>query len=182
MIRSQLNRIWIVAVILVTALFLFRSCVNDDDPSKGEALTVGDSLPTFSVELNTGETVSSSSLKGKVAVIVLFNTSCPDCRAELPVVEELYQKYKDDSRVKIFGIAREESARSIEAYWSANGLTFPWSPQEDRKVYNLFAESVIPRLYIADPYGMITASYGDTDLPTLQSLEIIIQIALSQPS
>lgn len=146
-----------------------NSCVTDDEPAEW-ALGVGDSLPAFSVTLNDGKEVSDSSLKGKASVIVFFNTSCPDCRKELPVVQELWEHYKDNDEVEIFAIAREEGAESISSYWEENGLTIPWSAQNDRTVYSLFASSVIPRIFVSDRNLVINAAYGDKFLPTFQDL------------
>ena len=71
-------------------------------------------------------------------------------------------------------IAREESQSEIEAYWKAQSLSMPYSPQENRDVYSLFARSVIPRIYIADTLGVITAAFGDIEMPDLQSLIVEI--------
>ena len=154
--------------ILYSLLMMFvcttTGCVTDDEP-EGPSLIVGDSLPLFSVTMNNGEVVSTESLKGKVGVIVFFNTGCSDCRKELPVIQQLWEEYKLDPSVKIAMIAREESEEEIEKYWSENGLSMSYSPQENRVVYNLFAPSVIPRIYISNPSGVITAIFDDSDMP-----------------
>lgn len=144
-------------------------CISENDP-EGPSLGVGDSLPEFSVTLNTGETVSSSDLKGKHSAIVFFNTGCGDCRQELPVVNQLWDHYKDDPEVVILPIAREETEEEISEYWAESGFTMPYSPQKDRSVYNLFASSVIPRIYIAGPDRKITAAFDDSDMPDLEKL------------
>ena len=151
-----------------------QGCVNDEDP-QGIALKAGDSLPDFSVVLSDGSEISKSSLLGYVPVIVFFNTGCSDCRLELPVIQRLWEEYKNNSEVKIFAVAREENAESISDYWSKNNLTIPWSPQETRDVYSLFAPSVIPRIYIADKSGIITFASGDVDMPDLKTLSKAIE-------
>lgn len=159
--------------VIIALLMMFvcttQGCISDDEPD-GILLGVGDELPVFSVTLNNGNEVSTSSLLGKVPVIVFFNTNCGDCRQELPVVQQLWDAYKDHSEVEILLISREESAREIQEYWEANGLTMPYSAQETREIYSLFAPSVIPRIFIADKEGKITASYGDKDMPSLSML------------
>lgn len=159
---------------LISTLFFMlvcttQGCISDGDPD-GPSLGAGDMLPQFSVELNNGRVVSTSTLKGKVAVIVFFNTGCPDCQKELPVIQNLWELYQNDETVEIFAIAREESATEISKYWKENNLTVPWSAQENRNIYNLFASSIIPRIYIADPSGLITASYDDSDMPDVEVL------------
>ena len=146
-----------------------QGCINDKEPD-GPSVPQGSPLPDFSVVMNDGSVVSTSSLRGKVAVIVFFNTSCPDCQQELPVIQKLWDIYKDNPQVEIVPISREESAASIKAYWSAHNLSMPFSAQENRDVYSLFAPSVSPRVYVANREGVITAGYGDTDMPSLSTL------------
>lgn len=162
--------------VLMMLVCTTTGCVTEDDPS-GPSLKVGDMLPDFSVELTDGTIVSNSSLRGKIGVIVFFNTDCGDCRKELPVIQQLWETYKDDSEVVIAPISRAESASHVQAYWNENGLTMPYSPQDTKEVYQLFASSVIPRIYISNPSGVITAAYDDADMPTLATLEAAIQEA-----
>ena len=144
-------------------------CVTDDEP-KGPSLQVGEPLPQFSVTLNNGEEVSTNSLRGNIPVIVFFNTDCSDCRKELPVVQQLYDRYEAEEDVKIVLIAREESYSEIEKYWKENNLDMPFSPQESKEIYNLFAPSVIPRIYIANREGIVKATFDDSDMPSLVEL------------
>lgn len=144
-------------------------CVLDNEPD-GPSKVVGDTLPKFEVIMNDGRIISDSSLKNKVAAIVFFNTDCSDCRKELPVIQQLWDRYKEMPDVEIVPIAREESEKEILDFWKANGLNMPFSPQSSREVYSLFASNVIPRIYISDPQGTIVAAYDDSNMPSLQDL------------
>ena len=95
-----------------------------------------------------------------VAVIAFFTTSCPDCRRELPKLDALYRSYGSDS-VAFVCISREEGRAGIEAYWRENGLTLPYSAQEDREVYELFAGSGVPRVYVSSPDLVVRKVYDD---------------------
>lgn len=169
-----MRKILLFALILLMGCGI-QSCISDNNPV-GPSLSVGDSLPVFSIVMNDGAIVSSQSLMGKVPVIVFFNTGCPDCQKELPVIQQLWQIYEKSAIVKIIPISREESQEAIEEYWNNNGFTMPYSPQENREVYSLFATSIIPRIYIADPYGKIIASF-DENLPSFETLKAQIEKA-----
>lgn len=149
---------------------ILAGCVNEEEP-KGPSLEVGDPLPAFSVAMDNGEIISNISFNGKVGMIVFFNTACPDCRRELPVIQKIWEEYKDNDKVNIIAIAREESATEIEKYWLENNLTIPYSPQENREVYSLFAPSIIPRIYITNTATIITFMAGDTDLPSFEVIK-----------
>jgi thiol-disulfide isomerase/thioredoxin len=120
--------------------------------------------------------VTSASLRGKRSVIVFFNTGCPDCQEELPVVQELYDAVKGDANIELVCISREEGEESIRAYWQANGLTLPYSPQEDAAVFRLFASHTIPRIYIANATATITATFADNPKATLGQLKAALGI------
>ncbi len=130
------------------------SGLNHKDGKGDEIVTVGQVLPNFSVSLPDGTEIAASSLKGKAAVIVFFNTACIDCRRELPVLQELYQEFGKD--VTFLCISREEAAESVAAYWQQNALTLPVSAQVDRAVYSLFAQRTIPRVYVCNTEGVVS--------------------------
>jgi thiol-disulfide isomerase/thioredoxin len=169
------------ALVLLFASLLFAGCMGEDEETAGNDLQVGDSLPSFSVVLTVNDvgdwrfsgstiTVSNSSLKGKKAVIVFFNTSCPDCQEELPIVQKLYDMTKSNADIEFLCISREEDEGSIRRYWSANRLTLPYSPQTDKAVFNLFAGQTIPRIYITDTSSVITSVFTDSPITTLEQL------------
>lgn len=141
-------------------LALSCNTVNDgDDTNVKEYVKVGDRVPVFSVDVVDSEgrtsVFSTARLTGET-VIVLFNTSCGDCRRELPQLNAYYLAHRHDKGFQMVAIAREESAESIAAYWQAQGFEIPYSPQPDRRIYNLFASSIIPRVYYCTADGIVT--------------------------
>lgn len=160
---------YLLSLVIVFICILMQACITDDVP-ENVGIEVGDTLPNFSVTLNNGATVSTSSLIGKIAVIEFFNTGCRDCQEGLPAVNKLYEVYKEDPNIMIFAISREENSESIEEFWRKHNFSLPYSPQPDRTVYNLFATTGIPRTYIADETGKITATFGDSDIPDFSDL------------
>lgn len=146
---------------LFLLLCMLVGCVVDE-PGEGSADTdlvgVGDRLPSFSVGViddTAHYTFSSDALTGPT-VIVFFNTSCSDCQRELPVLNDYYLQHRSEPGFQMVAIAREESEESIRAFWQSNALSIPYSPQSDRRVYNLFATVTIPRVYFCSKSGEIT--------------------------
>lgn len=166
-------------VFFLIIVLLLNACMSGTDDSEG--INVGDKLPAFEVALtvvdsadwrNTNERISVTNVQlvGKRNVIVFFSTTCPDCQKELPVVQQLYDMVKSDSRYSLICISREEGRESVEEYWHEHNLTLPYSPQSDRRIYSLFATSLIPRIYITDTTSTITHIHTDNPLATLQEL------------
>lgn len=159
--------------LIIMLTFMSTSCISDDIAEGSSLIAEGDLLPEFTIIMDDGSTLSTGDLAGAPSLVMLFTTKCPDCRRELPVVEQLHRLRPE---LRIVCIAREESADNIESYWRENGLTLPYSPQPDRKIYNLFATETVPRIYIADSHCTVTAAFGDTDMPTLEQLLQLTQI------
>lgn len=166
---------------LFSALFsacLSVSCILDDD--SGADLHPGDSLPEFSVDMNDGTRVSTGSLKGKVSCVVFFHTECPDCRLAMPVIQRLYDRFAlespgfgghtPDGGVAFALISRAEGEDSVARHWAEEGFTMPYSAQDDKSVYSLFASSGVPRVYLSDRDGIIRFVHADNPLPSYDLL------------
>lgn len=89
--KKLINSVFFIALCSCMAMV---SCISDgDDSDTGSIeLVAGDKLPVFSVTMNDGRVVTHESLRGKVSFIVFFNTGCKDCRRELPVIQQIYER------------------------------------------------------------------------------------------
>ena len=137
---------------------LLTGCSSIEDDETKERVAVGDRVPLFSVEMvKDGErsTFSTAQLTGET-VIVFFNTTCPDCQRDLPKLNQYYLKHKADEGFQMVAISRAEGEDAVAAYWKDNGLQIPYSAQNDRRIYELFASSIIPRIYFVSAQGVVT--------------------------
>lgn len=143
------TRLWTV---LIALTLLGCSMADDEESEVKERVSVGDRLPVFTVATveadGTAGTFSTARLKGET-VVVLFNTSCSDCRRELPRLNDYYLQHRNDRDFSMVAVSREEGAGSVAAFWKSQGLSLPYSAQEDRRVFELFATATIPRVYYA---------------------------------
>ena len=147
-------------------------CIKEN--VEGTDLKVGDPLPDFEVVMNDGRVVTDEDMKGEVSFVMLFHTSCPDCQNTLPSVQKIYDEYVPES-IGFALISREEGQESIDAYWSEKGYYMPYSPQESRDVYNMFAQTRIPRVYISDKDGIIRYIYTDNPIPSYDDLKSAVE-------
>ena len=148
---------------LVVALLLFglTSCVIEE-PEEFWSLQTGDRLPEFSIEMSKGEIITTQSLAGKKSVIIFFTTTCGDCQRELPGFQRWYEDIQASGEdINFICISREEGPEAVASYWEEKGFTMPYSAQNDRKIYNLFATSGVPRVYEADAALIITKVISD---------------------
>lgn len=159
--------------ILVIILGLILSSCIKDRPS-GEDLMVGDYLPDFEVMMNDGTLVSDDILSEEVSIVMFFHTSCPDCQQTLPRMQQIYDEFASQG-VLFALISREEASVDIEAYFNQKSLKMPYSAQNDRKVYEKFAQTRIPRVYICGKGGIIRYVFTDDPLPSYSELKSSVE-------
>ncbi len=76
--------------------------------------TVGD----FTIRDLDGRTISSAALRGKVTVINFWATWCGPCRAEIPDLVALQEKYKDT--LQVIGISQDEAPPEVVKRFAAD--------------------------------------------------------------
>ncbi|MDR0573331.1 MAG: TlpA family protein disulfide reductase [Tannerella sp.] len=156
---------------------------NDDkeneDPKEAD-IQVGDPIPNFSVDLKSGEKVTNQSLKGKISVIYFFSITCPDCKEQFPIIERVYNEYKENSYFTLVGISRAEGASVVDKFFEENNYTLPYSAQETRDVYSLFAPKIVPRIYISDADGIVKNIFLDDPIASYEDLIKILDALLEE--
>ena len=161
-----MNKLWTV----LAALLLFVACTAQEP--KADAVGPGDSITDFSVIMDDGTVLSSAGLAGSPSLIVFFNTTCADCRRTLPHVQTAYLNY--GTKVRFVAISRAQAREDVSQWWAANGMSVPFSAQEDDKVYKLFAQSRIPRIFISGADGKVLYAYDDNPCPDFAELDKVL--------
>ncbi|MDE7408533.1 MAG: TlpA family protein disulfide reductase [Muribaculaceae bacterium] len=149
----------VLHILFIALIVCLTGCIGEKDEPEWY-LHPGDALPQFEVTTIDGRTVSSDDSYNSPMVIIFFNTTCPDCRKELPFLQKEYEenlKLPEAEKSIYICISREEGAADVERYWTENNLTLPVSAQADRRIYSMFASIGIPRIFFARD-GIITNS------------------------
>jgi len=98
-------------------------------------------------------------LKGKVVLVNFWATWCPPCRKEMPDLQALYDKYKDEGFV-VISISDEEVAK-VQPFIAERKITYPVLLDPGRKVNDLFQVEGIPKSFVYDREGKLVAQSID---------------------
>ena len=118
----HLRRLGAHVAFLSCALVLSATGCREGAPDTSEAEDEGGSVtvrllenpsdvPAFSVTDLDGKTISSTDLRGKVVLVNFWATWCGPCRAEIPDLVALQDKYRD--QLVILGISEDETGEDV---------------------------------------------------------------------
>ena len=120
-------------------------CDDDEEDRSSQGLvSAGDSCPAFKCDDLNGVT-HAFPVSGKPSVLFFFDTNCPDCNQQFPVVNELFELY--GSQAEFLAVSRGETGEVVSAYLEKYGYTIPTAADGTRSVYQQFARSGVPRVY-----------------------------------
>jgi thiol-disulfide isomerase/thioredoxin len=81
-------------------------------------------VPDFTVVDLDGRRVSLADARGKVVIVNFWATWCPPCRAEIPALVALQEKYRD--RLLIIGISEDEGGpEMVKQYVAEQKINYP---------------------------------------------------------
>lgn len=101
--------------------------------------------------LNTDH-LEFKTLQGKVIFVNFWATWCPPCRAEMPMIQDLYNAYKDDVS---FVFVTNESKQEVAAFFQKYGYELPVYNSKTVIPGALSKTNSIPATYIIDKEGVI---------------------------
>lgn len=70
-------------------------------------------------------TFDTEKLKGKVLFINFWATWCPPCRAEMPSIQVLYEKFKDNDQIEFLIVEIESNIDGTQEFLKKNNLNLP---------------------------------------------------------
>lgn len=104
------------------------------------------------ISLNEGRT-NLRKYKGKVIFINFWATWCPPCVAELPEIQALYNKFRDNSDI-VFILVSNENPQVIESFLDQKKYDFPVFVTMEQSPEVLFSRT-IPTSFLISKEGKI---------------------------
>ena len=126
---------------------------------------VGKPAPALIVKQLDGHDLDLAALRGKVVVLNFWATWCPPCRAEMPMLEEFYQKHASEG-VTVVGLSADDPHERKAVNRAMQGLTYPAALLVDAKPNGFGTPKALPITYIIGPDGVIRARF----LPTKKGI------------
>lgn len=133
------------------------------------SLGPGSKAPEFAGKDADGAEIKLSDFQGRVVLLDFWGFWCPHCRALLPHLRELAEKYKD-APFTILGVTSDEDPAQFRELAKQNALAWRsvWDGGRNGPVGRLYQVRSAPTLFLIDAQGLIQRTWvGEPNEPML---------------
>lgn len=134
-----------IIVRLLLTLFLLVT-------STSYAATISGKAPNFTLKSMGGKNLKLSEYRGQVVMMNFWASWCAPCRQEMPLLEDLYKKYKGLG-FTLLGVNVEEDSRKASTLLRSIKVSFPILFDNKNKVSKMYKVSAMPTTIIIDRDG-----------------------------
>lgn len=145
---TQSERYVLFSLVLLAVLLI--GCSGE----KIEGVKIGEQARDFSLPDQTGKVYSLAGQKGSVVLIRFWADWCPNCKEEMPRIDEVYRNLKDKGFV-VLGVNVKQGEEAVAAFIKENRISFPTPMDKDAAVAKTYGVVGLPTTFIVDKDGNI---------------------------
>lgn len=156
-------KIWLLSVLCLTMLPASASHLLSAENKPGNYKLVPNlqemdhtPAPLFTLSTLEGGKVALKEFRGKLLMLNFWASWCVSCREEMPAMERLYQRYKDQHFV-ILGVNIKDEKKSAISFVKELKITFPIAFDPKGEVGLVYGAWGIPTTYLIDDNGLALA-------------------------
>lgn len=162
-----MKKITISTLILSLIAAFWSGCEKKEDASSlvsTKSLTKNITLKgvdgTNLTLIDTGSGFKVSELKGKTTLVVFFATWCPPCKAEIPHLIALQDKYKNDFAVVAILGEKNKPNEELNAFIKDHNINyFVANSETNMEAMQIFGVRGFPTMFMFDRDGKKIAYY-----------------------
>ncbi|WP_447973572.1 peroxiredoxin family protein [Nitrospira sp. Kam-Ns4a] len=133
---------------------------------------VGMPAPDFSLADLQGRTQSLSSFRGKIVLINFWATWCKPCTTEMPAMQAMYDRLRDQNFV-VLAVNELEDEAKVREHIQTYRHTFPVLLDHDNRVANQYGVFGLPVSVFVDENGVVQ-EYIKGGLLTEQKIQEVV--------
>ncbi|MES2279359.1 TlpA family protein disulfide reductase [Mucilaginibacter sp. HC2] len=185
-VANMLNGVFIVLVLIVffnpsAKALLIRGLMQvglfQPDISQPIKTTNNTSLPNITFQNTNGQILNLSDQKGKVIFINFWATWCPPCIAEMPSVNELYEKLQHNKNIVFIMVDADHDFNKSVPFMNKHQFTLPLYEANSEIPENLLSGS-IPITVIFDKKGQLVFHHeGAGDYSSAKFADYLLKLS-----
>ncbi|HET7755693.1 MAG TPA: TlpA disulfide reductase family protein [Steroidobacteraceae bacterium] len=122
----------------------------------GRGADVGSPAPAFIVPELDGQLFDLSAERGKVVIVNFWASWCSPCRAEMPLLDSFYKRYRERGLV-LLGVSVDDRHDSKEVRRIMQQFSYPAALASDARVDGFGPPLAVPMTWIVDASGVVRA-------------------------
>jgi thiol-disulfide isomerase/thioredoxin len=195
----------VLFIFLLTISFILNACTNSASTQKSSVENTGatsssntsetsaktNNFPPVPVAVTTADiraldesTFKIEDKKGKILLLNLWATWCGPCRAEMPELVALQEKYKDQN-FEIIGLnSDDETPEEIKAFVERMKLNYTIAWSDPKLIGELFrlskANSAIPQSFLIDREGRLRGVFVGGGAKVVNQLKELVEKTVNE--
>jgi len=144
-------------LLLLGAAWFWLSAAPMGSTTAGEipAPQEGFLAPHFTLDTLSGDIVTLSELHGTPVLINLWASWCGPCRAEMPAMQRIHERYGDQFTILAVNATNQDNPNAAAAFVSEHGLSFPILLDHDGSVSAQYQLRSLPTSFFVNREGII---------------------------
>jgi peroxiredoxin len=133
--------------------------------------------PDFSLRDLEGSVRRLASLRGRVVLLTFWATWCTPCQSEIPLMEALYQTYKDRGFEVVAVASDVQGTEVVQPFVTQHHLSFTTILDTTGEVTRLYGVTSLPTTYLLDREGrLVTVAIGSHDWAKADPRALILSL------
>lgn len=158
-------------VLSLTLMLALGACRRAETPEEGVAAResgspaatstarvgteVGSVLPEYTAAWLDGSRFDLAERRGRAVLVNLWATWCPPCRAEIPELQRLHDRYGANG-FEVIGVSVDEGGvETVRQFIAERKVTYPIIIDPEGKLASILQTSVLPTSLLLDRQGKI---------------------------
>lgn len=146
---------WVVALAFIVLLAFLALVAWGLKRTQQGPITIGQSVPTFTLNTFDGRQINTADLKGKVVVLNFWASWCKPCEQEAAELQQAYEVYAPEGKVVFLGVDWVDTEPEAMGYLSKFNITYDNGPDLRTKISQIFRTTGVPETYFIDPEGKL---------------------------
>lgn len=153
-VEAPARRFSPISVALLVGFMLFAGVIGVQLIASGVTQPTSGPAPDFELTTFEGDTFRLSDFRGQVVVVNFWASWCGPCRDEAPVLQDLWERYREQG-VVLVGVDYADVEANARAFIAEFGITYPNGPDTGTRISEHYRIQGVPETFVIDQAGNV---------------------------
>lgn len=159
----------LIGVLVVALVIVISGTLNQ------RIVKAGDASPNFSINTDSGRTITATNFGGRVLVLHFWASWCAPCVEEIPALND-FEKKVAGSGVVVLGVSVDTNENAYRRFLNRYQVAFQTARDPQENLSASFGTFKFPETYIIDRTGKVVqkiigeGDWGDSTVNYVKSL------------